>query len=124
MTIKAQDVYFWGLWKRPVRELKVGDTMVKDGLRELFSTDSAVTIARVVNPDLMSLHQKLIGLPIETNEIRYQINMRGRRTSHIFRDEITQYGSTQSLGDMLTGIRTRFWWEPTPEQDMSPGRRK
>ena len=107
-----------------MRELKAGDIMVRDGLREFFSTESGITIARVVNPDLMTLHQKLIGFPIDSNETTHQINMRGRRTSHIFRDEITEYGSKQSLGDLLTGIRTRFWWEPTTEGDMSPGRRK
>lgn len=124
MTIKAQTTFFWGLLKRPIRELGVGDEVWKLGIVDPFSKDGVAEIARVVNPDEMTLHQKLVGSPFETKENPLRIKIKGKVTDRLVRDEITDYGSWQTLGDIVTGYREKFWWEPTPELDMSQARRK
>lgn len=124
MTIKAQDIYFWGLWKRPIRELKGGDIFIKEGMMDLINKESVIHVARVISPDEVALNQKLIGRPFETNEMELTVKIRGRRTNRLVKDEITEFGGTQTLGDLLCGFREKVWWEPTPESDMSQARRK
>ena len=128
MTIKAQATFFWR-WKQPVRELKVGDEIFRLGMIDPFSREGAAEIARVVSPDEMTLHQKMVGGLLDSREssterpLKIKING-GIETSRLRKSEITDYGSRQTLGDILSGFTEKVWWEPTPESDMSQARRK
>lgn len=127
MTIKAQATFFWR-WKQPIRELKVGDEIFRLGMIDPFSREGGAEIARVVSPDEMTLHQKLVGGLLDSRgsstERPLKIKINGKETDRITKSEITDYGSQHTLGEILSGFTEKVWWEPTPESDMSQARRK
>jgi hypothetical protein len=124
MTIKAQETFFWGLLKRPVRELGSGDEIWRLGMIDPFSKEGAAEIARFVNPDEMSMHQRLVGGIARSDERPLKIKIRGKETDRLVKDEISEHFGWQTLGDIIIGYDEKVWWEPTPEGDMSQARRK
>lgn len=115
MTIKAQRSYFWGRFKRPIRELNIGEEITRLGMIDPFTKDAVGEVARVVSPEVMVLRQKLVGVPW-IDERPLKINIGGKETDRLVQNEITEYGSWQTLGDLLIGYRDRVWWEPTEGQ--------
>lgn len=112
MTIKAQRSYFWGRFKRPIRELGIGEEIMQLGMIDPFTIEAVGEVARVVSPEVMVLRQKLVGVPW-INERPLRINIGGKETDSLVQNEITDYGNWQTLGELLTGYRDKVWWEPT-----------